>query len=161
MARVKLALDATLETTSPDEFESILRKAQIEAEEREISRARAIAWIRLPVLQGAAVAGQLRLGQAQQIVGPRDGFLWQIRRLCVQGLATNDQVGIYWDDFGKPPEWTLTAAVPQAAFGKYQLTMREGQTMLIANIGTFTSTAQINVVGEVIELPTVMLGKLA
>lgn len=161
MARVKLALDATLETTSPDEFETILRRAQIDAEERELARARAIAWIRLPVLQGLASGGVLRIGQNQQITGPRDGFLWQIRRLCVQGLATNDQVGIYWDDFGKPPEWILTAANPQAAFGKYQLTMREGTTMLVGNIGTFASTAQINVVGEVIELPTVMLGKLA
>ena len=161
MAKVKLDMGVTLETTSPEEFDSILRRTQIDAEEREIARARAISWIRLPVLQGTATAGTLRLGSGQQITGPRDGFLWQIRRLCVQGLATGDVIGIYWDDFGKPPEWTLTAAVPQATFGKYQLTMREGTTMLAANIGTFTSTAQINIVGEVIELPTVMLGKLA
>lgn len=161
MPKVKLEVGVDIETTSPGEFDSILRTAQIDAEQRELERVRAISWGSLPQLQGVAVAGVLSLGGGQQITGPREGFVWQVRRLCVSGLATNDLIGIYLDATVKPPQWTLSAAVPQATFGKFQLTVREGQTILVANIGTFASTVQINVTGEYVAVPTVMLGKLA
>lgn len=159
MAKVKLELGATMDFLSPDDFSRILDEARVKAEETALAQARGKTWFRFPKLQGSASGGVLSLGTQQFPVGPKDGFVWQIRRLCVSGLATGDVVGMYVNTTQDPPEWTFSAAIPNATFSKSQMTIREGGIVFFQNIGTFTSTAQINVVGEVVEIPTIMIGK--
>jgi hypothetical protein len=162
MPKVKIELGATLDTVGGDELRDILNGQRAIEEERAQARARGIAVLRLPQLQGFASAGILQLGQGSSAgVGPRDGFIWLIKRIFVNGLATGDVVNIYADSFMSQPLWQFTFATPQATYGKFSMFLREGQTLYAQNIGTFTSTAQITISGDLLEIPTIMLGKLA
>lgn len=162
MAKIKMELGATLETVGSEELPGILRDAMIQAEERERAHARAITWLRLPVLAATPAASAVTLrAQPPATYGPRDGFVWQVRRLIVSGISTTDQIGCYFDENSRPPEWVFGATTFQATFSKFQLTVRDGQQLLFNSIGTYAGTAQVTVTGEVVEVPTVMLGKLA
>lgn len=168
MAKVKLELGATLDLASPDDMTRIMREAQIDAEERELARVAGIQSKRFRLVGVADGSGNLLLGQNEQI-GPRAGYLWQIRRLVFWGATTGDEIGIY---FGAEVvdatqfEWSLgdgagTRPQPQYTFSKGQLTMHPGETLLVANITTLTAGAPHALRGEVMEVPAVMQGKLA
>lgn len=160
MPKVQLQLGAALDVINADEMEAALHKQGDIEEERARARARGISVLRLPQVQGIAATGALLMGAGQQISGPRDGFVWYIKRFFVTGLAAGDVVLIYANGVASQPLWQLTAAVPQATFGTYTMFLREGETLVVANMGTFTSTAQITLSGDVLQVPTVMLGKL-
>jgi hypothetical protein len=163
MAKVKLDMGVTLDLVSPDEMMSITRRAQVEAEERELARARGITPMKLPQLQGTPANGALLMGQGQNSCGPRDGFSWVIKRLAVTGLTagpTPDAVRIYADSPSSQPLWEINGNVWIYTFGKFELTLLGGQTLVAASFGTFLATGTVTLSGELIEVPTVMLGKL-
>lgn len=165
MAKVQLTLGAEIDMLNAGELSAGLEKQSVIESQREMERLRGISYMRMPQLQGTAVAGVLLLptggGQQQQSAGPRDGYVWTIKRLMVTGLAAGDVVGIYADTTSSQPLWTLSAANPNSTFPTLGMVLFGGQTLIVANIGTFTSTAVINISGDVLQVPTVMIGKLA
>lgn len=121
-----------------------------------------IDWKPMPQLVGSAESGTLTLGVQDRTIGPRQGYAWSIMRLAVSGLtagSTPDTVQFLRD--GNVPMWQVTGAMPFEKFSRLQMTLTGGQTLTVASVGTFASTSQIVVSGEVIEVPQVMLGKLA
>lgn len=107
---------------------------------------RADKYMRLPLVLGIAAAGSLNIAST---VGPRQGYAWDISHFGVAGLASGDVVGIQFA--GGPPlnMWQLTAANPVNTFSRGQMVMLPGETLTVVNIGTFTSTAQITLYGQI------------
>ncbi len=126
---------------------------------------RGIKPMRLPQLSGKAVSSALSIGQAQQ-VGPDSGYAWAITRLVVSGLttgATPDQVNVYVNDNSgnQQPLWNLNGNNFGYTFGFLQVTIRPGEILMLASVGTFAATGTIVLSGEAVEVPAEMIGKLA
>ncbi|MHB1595385.1 MAG: hypothetical protein ACYCO9_16380 [Streptosporangiaceae bacterium] len=121
-----------------------------------------IDWRQMPQLRGTASSGTLTLGVQDAAIGPREGYAWSIMRLAVSGLtggSSPDTVTFYRDD--NIPLWQLDGSMPFEKFSRLQLTLVGGQKLTVSSTGTFAATGQIVVSGELIEVPQVMLGKLA
>jgi hypothetical protein len=158
MSSVKLRAGVELHNMSPDEFRGIVR------EESALQRAgaRALKWMRLPeVLQGKASAGVLSLGIAVAKVGPDQGYGWRITRLVVDGLttgATPDVVNLYRNDnTNGAPLWQFNGNNFGYTFGKGQMTLSPGDTLMLASVGTFAATGTIRLSGEIVEAPAEQL----
>lgn len=159
MSTVKLHAGVELHNMSPDEFRGVLR------EEAAWDRARLRAvkeGMRIPYnLQATAVGGVLTLGQAQQF-GPHQGYVWGIRRLVVNGLATGatpDVVNIYLNDAFNQIEWQLNGNQFGSTFGRGEFTMNPGQILLVR--GTISATGVISLAGQYDEYPAEMAAKMA
>jgi hypothetical protein len=164
MPSVKLHAGVELENLSAGEVRSEIDRA-FDIQLRE--QYRGIKWMRLPeVLQGKASGGVLLLNsQTAETVGPRQGYIWSVRALIVDGLtsgATPDVVNIYRNDnnVSGPPLWQLNGNSFGATFGKMERTMMSGDFFVIASVGTFAATGTIRLSGEVLEVPAEMVGKL-
>ena len=163
MARVKLDFGAEVDFLTPAEFDSAL-KDRLATWETE--RLRGIKWMRLPeVLSGKAASSAISLGETSgQIVGPRQGYVWSIRRLVVNGLtsgATPDVVNLYRSGTTGQPLWQFNGNSFGATFGRLELTLNGGETLALASVGTFNSTSQVTLSGELLEAPAELVGKLA
>jgi hypothetical protein len=126
---------------------------------------RGIKPMRLPLLSGKASGSALSIGQTQQ-VGPDSGLTWAITRLVVSGLtagSTPDQVNVYVNDNSgnQQPLWNLNGNNFGYTFGFMQVTVRPGEILMLASVGTFAATGLITLSGEAVEVPAEMIGKLA
>lgn len=159
MALVRFDVGTDADILTPREHKQQLAE-QFGAWER--AQLSGIKHLYLPMLQGQAVAGSLLLGQAAPVCGPRDGYSWSVMALVVGGLtagATPDVINFYLDNPTGNPWWQLNGNQFGETFGKLQRTIMGGSQLLVA--GTIVATGTITVTGEVIEVPTEMLGKLA
>lgn len=122
---------------------------------------RGIAYIRLPLLQGAASGGTLTLGQGGTLNSPRQGYAWSVKRLAVNGLATGttpDVVNLYRGDLMAYPVWQFNGNNFAYTFGKLELVLLPGENLVLS--GTITATGTITLSGDAIEVPQEMIGKL-
>lgn len=164
MPKIALKAGAELDILSPDELRQELAK---DFAWREIAQLRGLKHMRLPeYLTGKASSNAISLGvdKGTTAVGPDLGYVWSISRLVVTGLqsgASPDTVNIYKNVASGPIFWTFDGNHFGATFGKLQLTMYPGETLALASSGTFNSTAQVTLSGEVIEVPAELIGKLA
>lgn len=127
---------------------------------------RGIKWMRLPILSGPISGAAITLGGVTgNTIGPDSGYAWSLRRLIVTGLAsgaTPDVVNLYLNDnFNQPPLWQFNGNNFGYTFGKLELVLIGGDTLALRNVGNLTATGNITLAGELIEVPTEMLGKLA
>jgi len=126
---------------------------------------RGIGYRRLPQLSGTAVSDALLLGtEAPGLVGPPSGYAWTIRRVYVNGLtagSTPDVVQLFRNGSGSQPVWQISGSTPQQTFGRLEFVLNGGETLVVASVGTFQATGTITVSGELVEIPSEMLGKLA
>jgi hypothetical protein len=140
------------------------------AAEREMTeavqrdQARAVKWLRLPVvLQGFGANSALALTVGAGFnLGPDQGYAWSIRRLAVSGLtagATPDVVNLNLNA-AKPLLWQFTGTATCAAFGKLSLVLQPGDRLELSSVGTFASTSLVTLAGELVEVPAEMLWKL-
>lgn len=164
MPKVSLKAGAEIDVLSKDELNDSLMHY---FSAQQVARLRGIKHMRLPeLLTGKASGSAISLGveKGQPAVGPELGYVWSISRLVVTGLqsgATPDTVNIYKNSASGPIFWTFDGNHFGATFGKLQLTLYGGETLALANSGTFNSTSQITLSGEVIEVPAELAGKLA
>lgn len=161
MTLVRFDVGADADILSPAEHKTQL-DAAFSAQER-VHRA-GIKHMYLPTLQGTAVGGVLTLGQNQPVCGPRAGYSWSVMALVVGGLTTGtspDVVNFYLDNATGNPWWQLNGNSWGVTFSKLQRVIKGGSSLLVTNSGTFAATGTITVTGDVIEVPTEMLGKLA
>lgn len=130
----------------------------------ERSRVRGIRYRRLPLLQGVAAGGVLTLGATTPTVGPDSGFAWSLRRVVITGLtagATPDVVNLYRNGGGEQPVWQFNGNNFGYTFGRLELVIQGGETLVLVSAGTFAATGTITMSGELVEVPAEMLGKLA
>lgn len=163
MAKVRLDFGAELDVLTQDELNRSLA-GYYDAVER--ARVRGVRYRRMPQLTGQVAAAAILLGATggQVQAGPDSGLAWSVRRIYVSGLtagATPDVVGLYINGTGGQPLWQISGNDPGDTFGRLELTLLGGETLVVANIGALTATGAITVSGELIELPQEMLGKLA
>ena len=129
-----------------------------------------IKYFRLPTLyatpsSGTVVLGQSWAGQSYtgQIISPNEGFVWSIRRLSCNGLGTGtspDILNIYRNGTGVAPCWQLNGNNWGYSFGPTELLLLPSEQLIAASLGSMTSTAQITLTGDAIEVPMQMIGKL-
>lgn len=161
MARVRFDVGADADILSPAESRHQLDQAFARQEQVALA---GIKHMYLPMLQGAAVGGSLLLGQAAPVCTPRAGYSWSVMALAVAGLTSGgspDVVNFYIDNPTGNPWWQLNGNQWAETFGKLQRVIKGGSSLLVASSGMFAATGTITVTGEVIEVPTEMLGKLA
>lgn len=166
MPKVALHAGAEIDILSPGELrEELARDFTL----REVARLRGIKHLEIPqFLIGKASGSAISLGvdKGNPAVGPLSGFIWSIQALVVTGLqsgATPDIVNIYKNTTttGGPIFWSFDGNHFGATFGRLQRTMKGGDTLTLVNSGTFNSTSQIILSGEVLEIPAELVGKLA
>lgn len=163
MAKVKLDFGAELDVLTQRELDDSLSRAHGRA---AYAMLRGIRYRRLPQLTGEAASGVLVLGATggQVIAGPESGLAWSLRRIYVNGLtagATPDVVALYRNGTAGQPIWQISGDVPQQTFGRLEAVLQGGETLIVASLGTFAATGPITVSGELIEIPSEMLAKLA
>lgn len=161
--KTKIDFGMEIDVLSQAELDDSLRRSG-DAQAR--AAVRGIRYRRLPQLTGQASGGALSLGATGGAVeaGPDSGFAWSIRRLVVSGLtagATPDVVNFYNSGAGSQPLWQLNGNSFGETFGRLELTLLGGETLIVASVGTFAATGTIVVSGELIELPQERLGELA
>jgi hypothetical protein len=126
---------------------------------------RGVKHLRMPLMQ-ATGASPFSMGESSgQQVGPEEGFAWCVTRLCIYGLtsgATPDVVNIFRGASLQEGGflWQLNGNSPGSTFGNGELVLAPGDRLQVVSVGTFTSTAQITLSGEVNEVPAEMLAKL-
>lgn len=164
MTKFTLKAGAEIDMLSQAELDRSLRNYFAN---REIARLRGIKHMRLPeVLTGKASGNAISLGvdKGQPPVGPLQGYIWSISRLVVTGLtagASPDVVNLYKTSATGPILWAFDGNHFGYTFGKLQVTLYGGETLALASSGTFNSTSQVILSGELIEVPAELIGKLA
>lgn len=163
MTLVRFDLGQTADVLSPGEHRSTLR-GELEAAERARETGRK--WMHLPPLQGTAAAGVLLLGHAAPVCGPMSGYIWSVSRLVVTGLttgATPDIVNFFLNDSrggAAPVWWQLNGNQFGETFGRGQLLIMPGETLICRSLGSFAATGTITVTGDLEQVPAQMQGKL-
>jgi len=137
------------------------------AADRERELARGYKWMRLPEnLQGKPSGSAIQLGVVKgQILGPEQGYAWNIRRLVVTGLTASssapDIVNFFLNDrFTGPIWWQLNGNQFGQTFSRGELIMMPGDTLSLQNSGSIASTSLVIVSGELEEVPAEMLYKV-
>jgi hypothetical protein len=159
VAKFVLDFETEIDILTQGELDESLAQANAAAAREFLA---GVEWRQMPMLIGSASSGVLTLGVQDRTIGPREGYAWSIMRLAVSGLTAGsspDKVMFLRD--GNLPLWQLNGDMPYATFGRLQLTLTGGQTLTVQSVGTFAATGQIAVSGDVIEVPQLMIGKLA
>jgi hypothetical protein len=163
MTLVRFDLGQTADVLSPAEH-----RGQLRGELQDWDRARATGrkWMHLPPLQGAASSGTLLIGHAAPVCGPMSGYIWTVTRLVVTGLTTGtspDVVNFFLNDSrggAAPVWWQLNGNSFGETFGRGQLLVMPGETVICRSLGTFAATGTITVTGDVEQVPAEMQGRL-
>ncbi len=158
--KIKLDFGTEIDILTQKELDESLARAN-DAAARAFLRGAQLKGI--PRLIGPASSGSLLLGQEGDTVGPRQGFVWSIMRLAVNGLtagASPDIVNLYFGSSNNPAEWQFNGNNWAYTWGRGQFPVLPGQTLVLANVGTFASTETIIMTGTIWELPAEMAGKL-
>lgn len=161
MAKFVLDFGAEIDLLSQKELDDSLRAA---GDRMAQGLLEGVKWRRLPRLYGTAAGGVLTLGLTAPQAGPEPGYSWSLRRLYVNGLtagATPDVVQLFRNGTNSDPLWQISGASPQQTWGRLELVLSGGDNLIVASLGTFAATGTITVSGELIEIPQLMLAKLA
>lgn len=124
--------------------------------------ARGLKHMVLPAQLGTVVSTAVAIPSlGNQPVGPQPGFVWAIQRLSVTGLATNDVLGIYRNTVD-PMNYLgqLTSTATTLYPGDKGMLLKDGDRLVLGNIGALSATGQIVVTGEFIECAEIDIWKL-
>jgi hypothetical protein len=160
-----------LVSVAKEELLSVFREALTENRvQQERDAVEGIKYFRLPVLYATPASGTVVLGESWagqpytgQVTGPASGYVWSIRRLSCNGLGTGtspDILNIYRNGHSQPPVWQLNGNNWGYSFGPTELLLLPGEKLIAASLGSLTSTVQISLAGDAIEVPQAMIGKL-
>jgi hypothetical protein len=108
-------------------------------------------------VQGTIAGNVLDMGGAKLSVqiGPADGFIWDIRRLHINGLTAGDKVSIGIND--NQPSSVVTTSTDVTGFTwlfSTQLVLQPGESLKIYSTANLSETSGIvTLTGQVRELP--------
>lgn len=171
MAKVKIDVGATIDTLTKGELDDSLKEYRTQGDATAQGLLRGVKYFRLPRLYATPASGTVVLGEAwsgqsytDQFIGPNEGYVWAIRRLACNGLATGqapDLLNIYRNGWHSDPVWQLNGNSFAYTFGKSEMVLLAGERLIAQSVGSMTSTLQITLTGDAIEVPSEMIGKLA
>jgi hypothetical protein len=131
----------------------------------EREKLRTIKGIRLPLVRGVASGSALTLGgdtnttAGQAPVGPDLGFVWSIRHLVIEGMATGatpDTLNVLRNN---RIIWQLNGNQFAQTWGRGEILLHSGETLQYQSVGAFNSTAQIIVHGLAEQVAAEQIGK--
>ena len=166
MPKIKLQAGAELDVLSKNELKSVMDTVR---QDWFNQVARGDRYPRFAA-QGTIASQTLSIGgaeQADQRLGPPEGFVWAVQRLAVAGLttitgtpavATTEPVALYVNDSGAS-SLVHPAITGYADFADYELVLYPGDTLLVTG-ASLTSTGTVTVTGQARELPISMLWRL-
>lgn len=170
MPKVKLDVGATVNFLDKDELDEVMDKYRIRAEEAEREKLSGVKYMRLPRLYATPASGTVLLGDSwagqtytDQFAGPNQGYVWSIRRLAVKGLATGnspDLLNIYRNGTQNEPVWQLNGNSFAYTFGRGEFLLYPDERLVAFSQGSMTSTNQIVLTGDAVEVPSEFIGKL-
>jgi hypothetical protein len=163
----KMTLQGGMHLEIPNREENRADVATV-MDQRDLTYARGVKWMRLPIITGTPAASALKLDESTgaAIVGPEGGYAWSLRRIVVDGMTsgtTPDVLNMYRNSTGagSPPLWQFNGNNFAYTFGRLEMVLSGGDTLKFASVGTFAATGLIRVSGELVEVPAEMLWKLA
>ena len=127
-------------------------------------RLRTIKPIFLPLVRGTASGSALTLGgdvntaAGQSPVGPDLGFVWSLRHLVIEGLATGATPDVMNVLRNNRIIWQLNGNGFCQTFSRGDIILHSGETLQYQSVGTFNSTAQIIVHGMAEEAAAERIG---
>ena len=156
-----------LHPVTAEQLACILRQ---EREQTQKDTYSGVKYFRLPRLYATPASGTVVLGEAWsgqnytgQIIGPNSGYVWSIRRLTANGLGTGtspDILNIYRNDTSADPMWQLNGNNWGYTFGPTEMLLFPGEKLIAKSLGSMSSTVQITLSGDALEVPQEQLGKL-
>ena len=158
MTLVRFDVGQSADILSPGEHDRQIRKLAAENERRQIQGRKLMKF----ELTGVVASSAITLGQTQ-LVGPESGYWWSVSRLVAWGLtagSTPDELNVYINNVTGVPEWQLNGNNWAYTFGKGELTMHGGDTLLFANNGSLAASGAITVKGEARQVPEEAQGEL-
>ena len=135
----------------------------VHAQDRFRQFARGVKYLRFGPFGTHAVSSAFAIDGTQLGIGPREGFLWSIRRITVFGLVggtTPDTALLYRNQAAGIPIWQFTGNSQFATFGKMEIALLGGETLSLASSGTIASTGLISISGDYMEVPAEEVFKL-
>jgi hypothetical protein len=157
VALFKLGANAEVELLTQAELNASLQAS----EQRQRQPYQAISFMRLPVINGVAVAGALSMGgDVNPEHTPAMGYAWSLRHLAIIGLtrgASPDAVRILR---GQLAIWELNGNQSFQTWGRGEIMINEGETLAYQNIGTFAATGQIIIHGMAWQAPAQLTAEL-
>lgn len=159
--QTRLELGAQLETLTRGELSEELA-AQTQAQYRQL--ARGMKYFRLAPHSAAVANSAFTLdGSGKRGLGPRDGYVWAIRRLAVEGLTagtTPDVANLYRNNTSGLRVWQFNGNNFAYTFGKCELLLLGGETISLVSLGTIAATGNITLSGDALEVAAEEIWKL-
>lgn len=153
--KFKINAGVDIETTTPAEVAGMLDSSQ---QSWFAEMARGLKHFEF-VLTGAVVGGVVDMADLD--AGPRQGFVWAVRRLSVDRLNTADVLSVYRAP-AAPSRFVdvLTASRPSIKPASTGLVLHGGQSLQVTGTGLITEAVELVVTGEAVECPEFMIWKL-
>ena len=99
----------------------------------------------------------------QLLVTPEQGFVWSIRHLVIEGMATGatpDVINIKRGTATGQIIWQLNGNQFAQTWGRGEIILKAGETLFYQSVGTFNSTSTIKAYGMAQQLPGERIGIL-
>jgi hypothetical protein len=107
-------------------------------------------------------AGSVTIGDlAEEIIGPREGFVWAIKRLSVVGYDPSpgtDSLALYKGDVATPSATIIAKLLRDQFFSGSEIVLYPGDTLLAS--GTVAAATKIWLTGQARELPISLAWRL-
>jgi hypothetical protein len=157
MAQFTLKAGATIDLLTKPE----LRDALTELDAMQVARLKGIKAVRLPLVTGKAVASALTMGgdAGQQLVTPESGYVWSVRHLVIEGMATGATPDVMNILRNNRIIWQLNGNQFAQTWGRGEILLNAGETLQYVSVGTFNSAATIIAHGMATEVPAELVGK--
>lgn len=122
-----------------------------------MEQARGVKAIRLPVVQAAGANPFSMAGDVGTLnVAPEQGFVWSLRHLVIEGLATGatpDTVNIRRSSAQGQIIWQLNGNQFAQTWGRGEIVLFAGETLFYQSVGTFVATGTIKAYGMAEQVP--------
>ena len=127
-----------------------------------MERYRGETFIRMPTVQATGTSTFTMGGDASSpIVAPDQGFVWSIRHLVIEGLATGatpDIINIRRGSITGQLVWQLNGNQFAQTWGRGEIILKAGETLFYQGVGTVTATGLIKAYGSAQQLPGERIG---
>lgn len=158
MTKYEMKLGAKLDIPSAPELRQVLHS---EFAEWFQEMNRGVDWLQFSGSANVAADGTLTLGGSSDPMsagnlGPRDGFVWSMKRLAVVGLAPADAVTIY---NGHPAPSAYIASSAAGGVDTDAWVLYPGDSVLVTGTGLVAGT-QVTVTGQVKQVPVAAIWKI-
>jgi len=155
MSEVELRVGAKINLLNQDELDSTLSRYM-----EPVGSLRATDGIHLPVLFKTGSSPFVMGGDSvPNPQGPASGYVWSVRRIAVEGLATGATPDVLQVFSRNRLVAQVTGALPVAFIGRGEAVIRSGETLEYRSLGTFAATGQIIASGFAQQVPQELEGR--